>query len=176
VVNLDLKYMVGTEGRPDYIVIAEVGDYTLGIKAIIVPMDDAPEWFVGFRLRAVPTDPLVPGLEAGFSEAWPLINWANINETRASVMVGGPLPVPSIAVLPRILLGTEFVEVAAEEVLAVVETDTLTIAEGDFDSVLRTSLRGALADLIPENQNKLQNAGVQNFFTDLTPPPFDKIH
>lgn len=94
--------MIGTNGSPDYIVIAGRGDVALGIKP--GPMYDGLKMnvpgtvFVSARLRSARVDGKAytpPEESNGFSpnppslrEAWPNVTWEKADDKRASTTIG----------------------------------------------------------------------------------------
>jgi len=83
--NADAKYILGTEGKPDYIVVAEKGELRLGVKAFSGPGPNATI-MLAMRLRAQRIDAKKADNEKMFGEVFPL-PFTKLSTKRASVEV-----------------------------------------------------------------------------------------
>lgn len=83
--SIEDKYILGTEGNPDYLVIAETGPFRLGVKAI---MQNGPGGTVAlaFRVRSVRIDGQTTEDGKVFLDAWP-IPFEAVDVQRASVVM-----------------------------------------------------------------------------------------
>lgn len=83
--NEDNKYILGSEGSPDYLVIAEDKTYRLGVKGLL---QNGPGGTVAlaFRVRAVRTDGKATEDGKVFLDAWP-IPFEAVGPGRASVVM-----------------------------------------------------------------------------------------
>lgn len=93
-IEFDEKYMVGTEGKQDYIVIAKHGDLSIGVKPVLAPQN-VYTYFIGLRVRChhnieKPTIKVADYL----AETPCLFKWDNLDNIRASSMFGAILPLP----------------------------------------------------------------------------------
>ena len=100
-----LKFITGSEGNLDYVVIAQSGDNVIGIKPMIGALS-LSHTFTGFRVRAT-RNTLQEGSVVsfmkneipkndGFAKAFPEIPFAQSDETRASVLIGAALQIPIV--------------------------------------------------------------------------------
>lgn len=95
--NKETKYMVGTEGGLDYIVVAEHAEVlSIGLKPVMVQQNGL-QIFIGFRVRCCDNrpdqDPMADA-EALVEKYPTLFKWEKQNETRCSSMYGSLFPIP----------------------------------------------------------------------------------
>jgi hypothetical protein len=94
-----LRYMLGTHGSPDYLIIAQNGDVALGIKPLFLADMNFAGSFMGLRLRSARVKKKAkaaqtPDGAAKFptpmplDKAWPGIKWGKIDHERCSVVIG----------------------------------------------------------------------------------------
>lgn len=95
----DLRYMVGTHGDPDYLVIAQNGDVALGIKPLFQADSSHAVSFMGLRLRSARVKQKAKAVQTPdgaakfptpmpLDQAWPNIQWDKKDNYRCSVVIG----------------------------------------------------------------------------------------
>ena len=91
----EFKYMMGTQGNPDYLVVAQRGHVGLGVKMLCEGVQDGT--FFGMRVRSAPFGnglsedaDGVTHIPEGVSliDAWPNIKFGKVNADRASITLG----------------------------------------------------------------------------------------
>lgn len=83
--GIEEKYILGTEGSPDYLVVAELDGFRLGVKGLI-RSGPAKTVSLCFRIRSVMTDGKDVEDAKIFLDRWP-IPFEQISEQRASVVL-----------------------------------------------------------------------------------------
>lgn len=90
----DRRFMKGTEGNPDYMIVAQNGKIVLGVKPIFYPVGPAGT-ILACRIRSTATEATVSdgtvyqGTANHVVNAWPDIPFEKIDESsRASIVVG----------------------------------------------------------------------------------------
>lgn len=95
------KFIIGSNGHPDYLLIAEKTNIQLGLKVVvedaIMAMGSQKDrkTLVGLRIRSAPAagtgeqnlKVFVP--QKALVDAWPKIQFGKIDDTRASTFIGG---------------------------------------------------------------------------------------
>ena len=92
--DFDKRYMIGTEGNIDYLVVAEHKELSIGLKPIVAQQNEY-QIFIGFRVRCH-ENVENPELNVGdYLEEHPcLFTWEKVDAERASSMFGALFPIP----------------------------------------------------------------------------------
>lgn len=90
--------MIGTDGKPDYLLFARKGMIGLGVKPNLIAEGKAKgTTYIGLRLRsaplpegAIPDDGVVnfQHMKLGLQDAWPEVEWEKADAERASTSIG----------------------------------------------------------------------------------------
>lgn len=101
----DLKFMMGTEGSPDYLIVAKNGNVSLGIKPMIGLLNANHSFasiMVAVRIRVALTDAVGAvvlsdgtsfiSAEDGYQKAFPEFVFSKMDKARASTEMGQMVP------------------------------------------------------------------------------------
>jgi hypothetical protein len=170
--DINQRFILGTEGKPDYLVLAERGGVVLGFKPVVLPLVKVGTLagiFVGFRLRSAHAQGVtakpVDGAEnvvsfqkkLGLTEAWPAIKFSKVDDARASVVVGNPYEVTGdqLALIPFMDMLTEGNAFAGawEAIVDWVPNEAWEVTSGEltnyFSDKTRDELKLLIAALAP---------------------------
>lgn len=87
------EFVHGTDGEPDYIVVAKRGPYVLALKGVIVSRTPC-DLLVGVRVRAISTDDAVS--PQAMAAAWPIFKWEKLAPTHARTHLGTKCEFPAL--------------------------------------------------------------------------------
>lgn len=92
-----MKFMIGTEGNPDYLIVAENGNVGLGVKPIVGMLqasETGANLMIGFRVRSAlfkdftvhynADEIFFTTAQEAYSKSWPNIHFTKVDDRRAS--------------------------------------------------------------------------------------------
>lgn len=172
--NIKNRFIVGTEGKPDYLVIAQNGSAVLGIKGIVLPMTPKSIW-VGMRIRSVSAhkkddvvehevqpDVIQFPTPINFADAWPGIEFDKKDDVRASTEIG--LPVNRSAfqiedVIANVVAGN-FMNTVLDWLTAQINVSHFVVSKETVGAFLAVEFTARLTELkhnIPLNEDQFDD-------------------
>ena len=178
------RKMIGTEGNPDYVVIAKNGNFCLGVKFISRPAQnpqqgEPPLIFAGFRVRAAADPDLNPFPHSAEEcrDAFPGVSWSKVGNggghPRASTEIGMPLPcnIKNAHLAPQAVKQARFVTKMMKWVvdhLSHGETKAADVLEIDVETFKNAIVGKVGAEFFPVAVGKLMSDGPPSFHEALS--------
>ena len=168
----DVTYLSGTEGIPDYALIATVGDVGLGVKVLVETIGPFG-FFVGIRLRSANVDSGKPSEASTLLSAWPKLDFQKVNDDRASAVFGTALQIKSAAKLKEVVEVGEF---AASTIEFLVETvGNILIDKPLLEEIIESQLREKIDNWPAEPEGVTADA-YQDFLHKTEPDEDESVH